>query len=1041
MGTAEQAAGEGHAAHPVAVPAGVVRDTAANHHISTDPDALAVTALRTKSVHARELLAELAWPGRTQADVDTWVASRDRTLPPDADVFQLGQLARVLALQRPDEHDLVRSRALLEALVAAGTLDDLPQHAVQILLQLRGLDGDASGCAALLDHPAVPLQVAAGVRADLANPFLRTAATDAGEDRPVPAADQQTWLGLLDDALHSPDLAPLRLTPGRGATLFDQLHADPLPRADEPEEGRVTVVISSYRPGPPLLTAVRSLVEQTWHDLEILVVDDASGPEAEPWLRQAEAMDPRVRIIRKAVNGGTYRCRNTALRQARGRWFTTLDSDDWLHPEAIATLVRALESGPGLVAVRALGARVTEDLQVTKLGYRHRAVAAPTLLFRTSDVFSRLGFFDPARKSADTEYARRILLSYGRGSIRTIDECLLLLRSGSDTLSSSEFSRAWRHGARLAYKNLYARWHADIRAGGSPYLDPQTRPVVEPRRWTKGRDPQLPSPRHLDLVLGGDWRRYGGPQRSMIEEIRAAREAGLRVGILHLEALRFATVKDLPLCQPVLDLIRSGEVEWVQLDDDVELDVLMVRYPLVLQHPPHVGSGRALRPRHLLIMANQAPVEPDGTDQRYVVAEVTERARELFGVQPRWVPQGPVVREVLRAQDPDVELTDWDSPGLIDLSEWHVRSDRVPGEGGAPVVVGRYSRDDPMKFPRTLEEMLAAYTFGEGYAVRMMGAGRTWLHLAERAGLEQPTLPPGWELVRYRSIDPRELLADLDFMVYQDHPDRHEAFGRVLLEAAASGALVIAHPKHRRVFGEMLDYAEPDGVRELVEGYVADPDRYRRRVALTLRLVAEHYSHESFVRRLRRLPGVAKEWDARREREQDRGMPWAGEAVLRVAPSGTPHEPVRASVEVLTGGGLAVHRTPLRSAADAGRADHLVVVHAAGLSTATRDRLREALAVPAEAEVDGAVLAALAGSDDLTAVLLCRDGLVRLVPGPAVVADGPESWVLVERPREVRLAGGSTGSAQQRQQPIAERQRQRAGALGEVPDPWTRVSG
>ena len=54
--------------HPVATRAGVSRDTARNQILLDSPDALAVTALRTRSVHAREVLVEAAWPGRTAAD-------------------------------------------------------------------------------------------------------------------------------------------------------------------------------------------------------------------------------------------------------------------------------------------------------------------------------------------------------------------------------------------------------------------------------------------------------------------------------------------------------------------------------------------------------------------------------------------------------------------------------------------------------------------------------------------------------------------------------------------------------------------------------------------------------------------------------------------------------------------------------------------------------------------------------------------------------------------------------------------------------------
>ena len=1010
MSAAEPSAGvptPASADHPVATRAGVTRDTARNQILLDHPDALAVTALRTRSLHAREVLVEAAWPGRSAQDIDDWAARvvgraadvQAPSVPEGADAFHLGQHARVLALQTPDPQDRARARTVLEALAACDRLPELHPQAVQVLLHLRCLDRDLAGCEELLDHPHVPADVAAAVRADLANPFLAGQTTD---ERP-----QTSWLELLDRALQPEGhdappggLAPLRLT-GPGETPFDRLTTDPLPRGDVDQDPLVTVVMSAYRPGPPLLTAVRSLADQTWHRLEILVVDDASGPEAEPWLREAAALDPRVRIIRKAVNGGTYRARNTALRQARGAYLTTLDSDDRLHPQAVEMLVRALEEDPALVAVRALGARVSEDLALVRLGYRHRAVAAPTLMVRIDPALSRVGFFDPARKSADTEYARRLQAAFGERSVRTLDACLLLLRSDPDSLSASEFSRMWRHGARHAYKTLYAPWHEEIRAGAPAYLDPDgPRPVPEPRRWTRGspRDPDLPPPRHLDLVLGGDWRRYGGPQRSMLEEVRAAREAGLRVGILHLEALRFATTQDLPLCAPVTELLRTGEVEWVQIDDgdSVDVEVLMVRYPLVLQHPPTVPDPRPLRPHHLLVMANQAPLEPDGSDQRYVVTDVTRRARELFGTEPVWVPQGPVIRELLMAQDDDVPLTAWDNPGLIDVAQWQLRTDRAPRAGAGPVVVGRFSRDHPLKHPASHAELLAAYDLGEGYAVRLMGSRATWKRLAVEAGLEEQTpVPANWEMLRAGSLPPQEFLADLDFFLYQDHPERHEAFGRVLLEAAAAGLVVVAHPKRRPVFGGLLDYAEPAGARAVIESYLADPPRYAARVAQVLGLVRERFSHASFVERLATLPGVDEAWALARERRGDPGVPWTGTATVTVRPTQDRARPVE--VQVTPGAGLVVRVVPVRSAADAARADSIVVVHAEELADASRDRLRAALAVPDERSLDEALAGVVAGSEDIPLVLVVREGRV------GALGAGSAGWSLAEGVRELQV--------------------------------------
>lgn len=56
--------------------------------------------------------------------------------------------------------------------------------------------------------------------------------------------------------------------------------------------------------------------------------------------------------------------------------------------------------------------------------------------------------------------------------------------------------------------------------------------------------------KHFDVIFASDWRPYGGPQKSMIEETKALTSRGRRVAIIHMEAYRFMTVNINPLCGP-----------------------------------------------------------------------------------------------------------------------------------------------------------------------------------------------------------------------------------------------------------------------------------------------------------------------------------------------------------------------------------------------------------------------------------------------------------------------------------------------------------
>lgn len=956
-------------------PRATTRGVAADHAriARRRPGALVATALRTKSVRAREVLAEAAWAGSTPRMLEDWAlhAPADDPLPSGSDPAGLADFARVLAVQLGTEHDRAVALALLERLSRSQGWEKVPREAVEMLAQLRVLAGEPGAALEAAADPRVREGVATSVRSDALHPRL------------VPGSDPVAWAAAFSTALLGPGMARF-LPPDPGACpSLDELRVEESPGVPAPL--RVTVIMSCFRPGPALLTAVSSVLAQTWSNLELFVVDDASGPGPDDtWERvldQVAVMDDRVTVIRKAVNGGTYRARNTVLRLATGDLAIVVDSDDWWHPQTLEVCAAPLLDLPELLATRAQGVRVTPDLVLTRPGYRPRFESAATVLFRLPRVVSRIGFFDPTRKGADTEYARRLQATFGPvlQDVRTVTT---ILRAGESTLSAEEFSNGYRHPARHQYKSLYTAWHEQIARGETtPYLDPELpRRFPEPLRWSRPTDVLLEPRRHLDLCLAGDWRRDGGPQRSMMEEIRAAREAGLRVGVMHLEALRFMRRRDDPVSAPFLDMVRRGEVVWIQPDDDVDVDVLMVRYPPILQYPPHLS--RTVRARQVLVMANQGPLEVDGRDQRYVVKDVTDRAEALFGVPVTWVPQSPTIRRLLREQDPAVRLTSWDNPGLIDVAAWSVRPPGPPGTGGRPVVVGRHSRDDRIKFPPTYDELLRGYTFPAGYEVRMLGAEQTVHALRAEAGEEAPPVPPGWTLLPHQTEDVRPFLSGLDFVLYLDDPQAHEAFGRTLLESAASGALTIAHPKHEPTFGPVLDYALPGEAQELVAGYVADPDRYAERVARTRALVTERYGHDGFVRRLRTLVP---------------GGPEPALAGVASPPDSVELTPEPGRGAVLDVRGAPVIHVAVRSVADAERADGVSVVHTGLSEHALGPWLREHLATHTAPGWDqGALLRS--APDGVLAVVVARDGLVH--------AAGRGAWQGLARDADLCAAAG-----------------------------------
>ena len=104
----------------------------------------------------------------------------------------------------------------------------------------------------------------------------------------------------------------------------------------------VSVIIPIYKVEPYLDRCVQSVVDQTYTDLEIILVDDGS-PDNCPAMCDAWAeKDSRIRVIHKE-NGGLSDARNAGLTLVTGEYISFIDSDDWIAPEMLEKLFDALQ--------------------------------------------------------------------------------------------------------------------------------------------------------------------------------------------------------------------------------------------------------------------------------------------------------------------------------------------------------------------------------------------------------------------------------------------------------------------------------------------------------------------------------------------------------------------------------------------------------------------------------------------------------------------------------------------------------------------------
>ena len=110
----------------------------------------------------------------------------------------------------------------------------------------------------------------------------------------------------------------------------------------------VSVVVPCYRYGHYLPGAVRSVLDQTDVDAEVLIVDDASPDDSAEVAEALAAADPRIRVLRHTVNKGHIATYNDGLEAVDGEYVVLLSADDLLPPGSLGRATALMEAHPSV---------------------------------------------------------------------------------------------------------------------------------------------------------------------------------------------------------------------------------------------------------------------------------------------------------------------------------------------------------------------------------------------------------------------------------------------------------------------------------------------------------------------------------------------------------------------------------------------------------------------------------------------------------------------------------------------------------------------
>lgn len=223
-------------------------------------------------------------------------------------------------------------------------------------------------------------------------------------------------------------------------------------------EPLVTVLIPVYN-RPYVTTTIKSICDQTYKNLEILIVDNASTDNTVQMIR--EIKDDRIRLLVNEVNKGQTYSLNRGLEEANGKYIARIDSDDIALPERIEKQVTFMEENSDYVLVGSWVRFISDDdkpgmivrMCITDQGMRFMQTVAcgmyhPSAMYRRDVIINHNIRYDSDFHMAEDYDLWVKLMKYGKAC--NLGEALIYYRRGSNNDS--------RH-----YQNVMVRESTEIR--------------------------------------------------------------------------------------------------------------------------------------------------------------------------------------------------------------------------------------------------------------------------------------------------------------------------------------------------------------------------------------------------------------------------------------------------------------------------------------------------------------------------------------------------------------------------------------------------
>jgi glycosyltransferase involved in cell wall biosynthesis len=204
---------------------------------------------------------------------------------------------------------------------------------------------------------------------------------------------------------------------------------------------KVSIIVPCYNQGVYLEECINSLINQTYHDWECIIVDDGSTDDSASIIEKMTKMNERVRAVFQE-NNGVSAARNYAITKSKGVFILPLDADDKLSSNYIELCVKTLEEDSSIVLAYGsiknfgiLNSRLKPDLFSYEVLLRRNMIHCSGM-YKKSD-WEQIGGYDESMLIGLEDWEFWIHLLNSSSNVCFIRACTLFYRSKEKSRNNS----------------------------------------------------------------------------------------------------------------------------------------------------------------------------------------------------------------------------------------------------------------------------------------------------------------------------------------------------------------------------------------------------------------------------------------------------------------------------------------------------------------------------------------------------------------------------------------------------------------------------